>query len=178
MNSRHFLETYKNKIRADISNVLQYYKQFSAILQNLIAKGKLNLVIQSYLFLQELLSVIPMELFYYYKLNPDNDLNINFANLLKKTLGFLRTKKKLVDLVQIANKSDQIEDLVNKCEKKTQISFVTNYFTLLPKSAFQPLVATLITKIYFGAVDLQPVDRKIDQLIEMIQGLALSIRTL
>lgn len=47
-----------------------------------------------------------MELFYYFKLNPDNDLNINFANLLKKTLGFLRAKKKLVDLVQIVKKSD------------------------------------------------------------------------
>ncbi|MCJ1348653.1 hypothetical protein MMC31_006886, partial [Peltigera leucophlebia] len=178
MNSRRFLETYKDKSRADTSNVFQYCRQFSAISQNLVAKGKLNLFTQSHWFLQGLSSAIQTEMFYRYELDPDDDLNMDFADLLKKALGLLGAKKKLVDLVRTDKKSNRIEDLVDKCEKKTQISSATNYFTPLPESAFQPPVATLITKTYSDAADPRPVDRKIDQLTEIMQGLALSVRTL
>ncbi len=41
MNSRRFLEIYKSKSRSDTSDVLQYCRQFSAISQNLVTKGKL-----------------------------------------------------------------------------------------------------------------------------------------
>lgn len=54
---------------------------------------------QSYWFLQGLLSIIQIKIFYYYKLDLDNYLFINFANLLKKILRVLRNKKKLVDLI-------------------------------------------------------------------------------
>lgn len=78
---------------------------------------------------------------------------MEFANLLKKALGLLGVKKKLVDLVLTDKKSDQIEDLVDKYKKKTRISFAANYFALLPKSAFQLPVATLIPMTPFGAAD-------------------------
>lgn len=61
---------------------------------------------------------------------------MDFANLFKKTLKFLRAKKKLIKLVWIDKKSDQIEDLIDKCKKNTQIGFATNYFTLLFESPF------------------------------------------
>lgn len=87
-------------------------------------------------------------MFYRYKLDPDNDLHINFADLLKKALKLLRAKKKLVDLVQTDEKSNRIEDLIDKCEKKTRISFAANYSTPLPNSTFQPPVATSMPTTY------------------------------
>ena len=178
MNSRRFLETYKDKSRADTSDVLQYCRQFSAISQNLVAKGKLDSFTQSRWFLQGLPSTIQTEMFYRYELDPDDDLHMDFADLLKKALGLLGAKKKLVDLVRTDKKSDRIEDLVDKCEKKTRISSAANYSTPLPESAFQPPVATPIHSAYSSTADPRPVDRKIDQLTEMMQGLALSVRTL
>lgn len=74
---------------------------------------------QSCWFLQGLTSIIQIEMFYCYELDPDNDLYMDFANLLKKALELLEAKKKLIDLVQRDKKSNRIEELINKCEKKT-----------------------------------------------------------
>ena len=87
-------------------------------------------------------------------------------------------KKKLVDLVWIDKKSDRIEDLVDKCEKKTRISSAANYSIPLPESAFQPPLATPIYSVHSSIADLWLVYRKIEQLTEMMQGLALFVRTL
>lgn len=42
-----------------------------------------------------------MEMFYWYSLNPDNDLNIDFNDLLKKAMGLLKAKKKLANMIQV-----------------------------------------------------------------------------
>lgn len=101
-------------------------------------------------------------MFYCYKLDPDNNLPMDFVNLLKKALGLLGAKKKLVDLVWTDKKSDQIKDLVDKYEKKTQISSAANYSTFLPKSVFQTPVTTLIPITHCGAANSWPVNKKID----------------
>ena len=85
---------------------------------------------------------------------------------------------KLVDLVRTDKRSDRIEDLVNKYETKIQISFAANYSAPLPESVFQPPVATRISTTHSGTADSRPVDKKIDQLTEMMQSLALSVCTL
>lgn len=51
MNLRQFLKIYKEKNRANILDILQYYQQFSAILQNLIVKEKFDSFMQSCWFL-------------------------------------------------------------------------------------------------------------------------------
>lgn len=117
-------------------------------------------------------------MFYCYKLDSDNNLHINFADLLKKALGLLGAKKKLVNLVWIDKKSDQIEDLVDKCKKKTQISSAANYSTILPESALQPLIVTFIPTTFSGVANSWPINKKIDQLIEVMQSLALFVCTL
>lgn len=61
VNSRQFLETYKDKSCADMLDALQYCRQFSAISQNLIAKGKLDSFTQSRWFLQSLPFTIQTE---------------------------------------------------------------------------------------------------------------------
>lgn len=123
-------------------------------------------------------SIIWIKIFYHYELDPDNDLHMDFADLLKKALELLGVKKKLVNLVWIDKKSDKIEDLVNKYEVKTQICSPANFSASLPASAFQPSITMPIPTIYSGIADPRPVDSKIDQLIEMMQKLALSIHSL
>ena len=85
----------------------------------------------------------------------------------------MKAKKKLVDLVWTDKKSYQIDDLVEKCEKKTRISSIANYSTLLSKSIFQIPVSTFIPIIYFGVADSWPVNKKIDKLTVILKSLAL-----
>ena len=117
---------------------------------------------QSQWFLQGLLFTIQTEIFSYYKLNPDDNQHIDFADLLKKALGLLGAKKMLVELVCTDKKSDCIEDLVKKYKTKSQISFAINYSTSLPESAFQPPVTTFRNTMYSNAANRWPMHKKID----------------
>lgn len=109
-----------------------------------------------------MLSIIQIEIFYYYNLDLDNNLYIDFVDLLKRALRLLSTKKKLIDLVWTDKKSDQIEDLVNKYKRKAQINSVTNYSVLLPVFAFQSLITISILTTYSGTANYQLVKIKID----------------
>ena len=67
-------------------------------------------------------------------------------------------------------------DLVDKCEKKSKITFTLSTTSLLLESAFQPriapvTVATLVLTVNAG-------EKKIDKLTEMMRNLAFSVRTL
>lgn len=48
-------------------------------------------------------------------LDLDDDLNIDFEDWLKKTLGLFGAKKKSASLVQVEQKKKEVEDLVEKC---------------------------------------------------------------
>ena len=126
MNSKRFLEIYKSKSRSDTADVLQYGRQFFTIFQNLVTKGKLNSFIQSRWFLQSLPTHIQTEMFYRYELDPDDDFNMDFDDLLKRDMGLLGAKKKLANLVQVEKKSQKVEDLIEKCDYKTRISPTPN----------------------------------------------------
>lgn len=54
-------------------------------------------------------------MFCQYSLDPDDDLNIDFENLLKKAMRLLGAKKKLASMVQIKIKSQGIKDFMEKC---------------------------------------------------------------
>lgn len=117
-------------------------------------------------------------MFYRYELDPDDDQHLDFVDLSKKALGFLGAKKKLVDLARTDKKSDRIEDLVKKGQTKTRIISAVSYSAPLPGSAFRPPVATPMNTMYSSTADPRPVDKKIDQVIEMMKGLALSVHIL
>ena len=99
MNSICFLEIYKTKSRFDTADVLQYCRQFSAISRYLISKRKLDSFTQFRWFLQGLPSHLQTEMFYRYELDPEDDLNMDFDDLLKKAMRFLGAKKKLASIV-------------------------------------------------------------------------------
>ena len=63
-----------------------------------------------------------MEIFYQYSVDPDDDLNMDFEDLLKKVIGLLEAKKKLASMVQVEKKSQGVEDLIEKCNQRTCIS--------------------------------------------------------
>lgn len=49
--------------------------------------------------MQKLPSYLQNEMFYQYELDPNNDINMDFEDLLIKTIGLLVARKKLVSLV-------------------------------------------------------------------------------
>lgn len=115
-------------------------------------------------------------MFYRYKLDPDDNLNMEFADLLKKAIELLRAKKKLACLVHIEKKGQKIENLVEIYDNKTRINSTSNcLFLSLSIPTHQPPILPVIALFEASGTDYWPVDTIIDQLIEMMKALALSI---
>ncbi len=94
MNLRRFLEIFKSKSHCYTACVLQYCRQFSAISQNVFTKKKLDLFTRFRWFLQGLPSHLQTEIVYRYELNPNDDLNMDFDDLVKKAMRHLGAKEK------------------------------------------------------------------------------------
>ncbi|MCJ1343493.1 hypothetical protein MMC31_001687 [Peltigera leucophlebia] len=97
--SRCFLKSYKDKAPSDSSDILHHYcDQFANIFENLVAKNSIDSFIQSRWFLQGLPPLIQVELFYSSDLDPNNDLELDFQELLQRTIKMIKLKKKLGDM--------------------------------------------------------------------------------
>ncbi len=115
-------------------------------------------------------------MFYRYELDPDDDLNIDFSDLLKKAMRLLGAKKKLASIVKVEKKSQEVKDLVEKCDYKTHISSTPNrLLTQSPIPTHQPLIFPAPTSVHTSGVDYRPLNKKIDHLTEMMNDLALSV---
>ena len=179
MNSRRFLEIYKSKSRSNTANTLQYCRQFSAISRNFVAKRKLDIFTQSRWFIQGLPTHLQNEMFIRYELDPDDDVNIDFDDLLKKAMRLLIVKKKLSNFVHVEKESQGVEDYVIKCECKSRISSNPSCFVMPPliPAYHSPNFPSPLSVQIIGT-DYRPDDKKIDYLTEMMKGLALSVWTL
>lgn len=176
MNSRRVLETYKTKTRSNTADILRYCRQFSAISRNFVAEGELDLFTPFRWFLQGLPSHLQTEKFYQYELDPNNNLNMEFDNLLKKAMGLLEAKKKLATLVHVKKEDQEVGELVEKCDYKAQISSNPNrLFISLSMPTYQSPILPAVSSFQAGGAEYWPVDKEIDQLKEMMQGLALSV---
>lgn len=71
-------------------------------------------------------------MFYQYELDPNDDLNMEFDDLLKKAIELLEAKKKLASLIYIEKKGQEVENLVETCNNKTRISSMQTVYSLLP----------------------------------------------
>ena len=76
--SRRFLESYKDKVRSDSSDILHYCDQFASISENLVAKSSIDTFIQSRWFIQGLPPSIRAELFSASNMDSDDDLELDF----------------------------------------------------------------------------------------------------
>ena len=179
MNLRRFLEIYKTNSCSNTADVLQYCCQFSPISRNLVSKEKLDLFTQSRWFLQGLPSHLQTEMFYRYELDPDNELNMDFNDLLKKAMRLLGAKKKLASIVQFEKKSQEVEDLVKKYDYKTHISSTPNRpLTQPPIPTYQVFILPAPTSVQISGADYRPLEKMIDHLTEIMKGLALLVRSL
>lgn len=117
-------------------------------------------------------------MFHHYKLDPDDDLDIESINLLKKAPRLLRAKKQIMAMVYTDKKNDRIEDLVDKCEKKLGIGSLSNNLTQLSRSAFQSFILSSASIFYSNGARVWPAYQKIDKWTKMMQSLFLLVRTL
>ncbi len=76
--------------------------------------------------------------------------------------------KRMMDLIRIDKKNDQITDLVDKCEKKSKIISTFSNTSSLPESAFQPSIA-LVTVAPPG-LTVNIGEEKIHKLIKMMHS--------
>lgn len=120
-----------------------------------------------------------MEMFYRYEMDPDDDLNMDFDDLLKKAMKLLGAKKKLASVVQVEKKGQRVEDLIEKCNYKTRISSTPNCL-ITPSSVptYPPFNFPAASLPQTTSADYRPVDKKIDHLTEMMKGLTLLVWTL
>lgn len=88
-------------------------------------------------------------------------------------MEMVKLKKKLGGMVKLDEKNSQDSDLVDRCDKETFISSSPNAFALFSDSTFKPPVAT-------SSADsvIKPEDKNVKQLTEIMQSLALSVRTI
>lgn len=72
-----------------------------------------------------------------------------------------------------------MEDLVEKCNYKTRISSTPKRLATSPSiPTYQPFSFLALTLVQTNGADYQPVNKKIDNLIEMMKGLAHLVWTL
>ena len=138
-----------------------------------MAKNSIDSFIQSRWFLQGLPPSIRAELFYASDLDPDDDLELDFQELLQKTTKMIKLKKKLGGMVRSDEKNSQVSDLVDRCDQEALIGSPPNAFAPLPASTFLPPVAAANTNVVSKSED-----KNVKELTEMMQSLALSVRTI
>lgn len=105
-------------------------------------------------------------------MDPDNDLKLDFQELLKKIVKIVKLKKKLSVMVKSDENNSQVSNLVDKYDKEAFISSPPNLSTPLLTSTFKPLIA--VPSSNFVA---KSEDKNIKQLTEMMHSLAFLIHT-
>lgn len=110
-----------------------------------MAKISIESFIQSRWFLQGLPPLIQAELSYASDLDPGEDLERKFQELLQKTMKIVELKKKLGGLVRSDGEDSLVSDLVDRCNHEAIISYQPNVFAPLSDSSFGPPFAASST---------------------------------
>ena len=106
-------------------------------------------------------------------MDPDNNLELDFQELLKKTVKIVKLRKKLGGIIKSDKNNSQVSNLVDRCDKKAFLSSPPNSFVLFPTSTFKPLIIVLSSDFVARSED-----KNVKQLTEMMQSLAFLVRTL
>ena len=175
ISSRAYLEAFKDKPRNENTEVLQFCRDYSEISKELLGKENLDKYTKLRWFLQGLPSSIQSKLINHYDIDLDGKTLPNFADILKKTSSLIETRKRMVELVTTDIRNDRMSDLVDRSAKKDQLQHPFSDPSTLSDSVFQ--VPIVPTAPIISATPSQN-DKKIDHLTDMMQSLALSVRTL
>lgn len=96
-------------------------------------------------------------------MDPNDNLELDFQELLKMTINIVKLRKKLSSIIKFNKKNSQVSNLVDRCDKDALISSTPNPFTPLPNSIFKPPVTNSATNFI---IKLE--DKNVKQLIEMM----------
>ena len=121
MNSREFLEALKKKPCSEDDDLIQYCYMFASISKDLVSRKRLDLYTQCQWFLQGLPGGIVIEIFYRYKIDLEDDDDLDFGDLLEKVLVLVKRRKFLADFIQ-----DKETDLVHKYTEPQKVPTTPN----------------------------------------------------
>ena len=93
-----YLKAFKDKLRTQNAEVLQFCRNYSEISKELLGKEKLDRYIQLKWFLQGLLSAVHSKLINQYNINLDRNALPDFKEILKKAYHLIKTQKKMAEL--------------------------------------------------------------------------------
>ena len=111
-----------------------------------------------------------------YELDPNDDVNMDFDDLLKKIMGLLMEKKKLPNLVHIEKESQGVEDLVMRDDYKSCISSNSSSFITPPSiPVYYPPHFLSPPSIQTSGTYYRPIHNKIAHLTEKIIFLVMSV---
>ena len=169
--SQCFLESYKDKICSDSLDILYYRYQFASISENLVAKSLIDTFIQLRWFIQSLSFLLWIGLFYTSNLDFENNSELDFQELLKKTIRIVKLIKKLYGMIKSNERNSQISNLIDRYDEEAMINNSPNYFTSFSNPTLKPPVITLTNNFIAKSQD-----KNVKQLTEKIPSLFLSVR--
>lgn len=175
ISSRIYSEVFKRKPRIENAELLQFCRDYSEISKELLEKGKLDKYTQLRWFLQGFPSSIQSKLINHYNIDLDGDALPDFAKILKKAYGLNQTRKRMAELGTTDIKNDRISDLVDWHAKNDQLEHPFSGSSKLSNSTFQVPVVTAPPLI---STSSSQNEKKIEHLKDMMQSLALLVRTL
>ncbi len=108
-----------------------------------------------------------------FQMEEKDDLELDFQELLKKTVKIVKLRKKLGGMVKSDKKNNQVSNLVDRCDEEALISSPPNPSAPLPASTFKPSIAVPSSNLVTRSEDTN-----VKQLTEMMQSLAISVRTI
>ena len=110
-----------------------------------------------------------------YNLDLDDEKALDFDNILKKAYIFIESRGQMVELATTDIKNDKMSNLVDKFAKKSYLKQLFSSLFALSDLVFQ---VPVIPSAPVVTTSPSQNDKKIEDLIDMMQTLALSINTL
>ena len=170
-----YLESFKDKLRTENAEILQFCRDYSEISKELLSKGKLDKYTQLRWFLQGLRSSIKSKLINQYDIDLGRDAVPDFGEILKKAYSLIETRKKMVELGTTDTKNGRISDLVDRYSKNDELDNPLSGPSKLSDFLFQ---ASIVSTAPFILATPSQNDQKIDHFTDMMQSLTFSVRTL
>ena len=119
VNSRPFLESYKDKVRTSDDDVRNFCRKFGAISKALISQEKLDIYTRNQWFMQGLPADIREELFFRRGVDFDDNVMKDFDGLVKKTLTLVEARMKYKEVMRTEKSvTDKYSALADQFDKK------------------------------------------------------------
>ena len=119
VNSRAFLESYKDKERTSEDDVRNFCRKFGAISKVLIGQEKLDIYTRNQWFLQGLPKDVREEFFFRRGVDFDDNVMKDFDGLVKKTLGLVEARLKYKEVMRTEKSvTDKYSALADQFDRK------------------------------------------------------------